>query len=92
MLYLEKYLNEFSKTYFGLKDEERGYFGGKFERHRQFSFRNSNVTTFPISRKCKNFNFSHHTVPAEMLSLQKNLNNFQKHFFCLKDEERGYSI
>ena len=40
-------------------------------------FCNSNVTTFPKSRKCKNFNFSIYNVPAEMLYLQKNLTNFQ---------------
>ena len=53
-----------------------------------FYFWTSNVTTFPISRKCKNFNFSHYAVPAEMLYLQKYSTNFQKNF-CLKDEERG---
>ena len=30
-----------------------------------FWFSNSNVTTFPKSRKCKNFNFSLYTIPAE---------------------------
>ena len=49
-----------------------------------FWFCNSNVTTFPTSRKCKNFNFSLYTVPAEMLYLQKYLTNFQKLFFGWK--------
>ena len=52
--------------------------------HRDFMFCNSNVTTFPKSRKCKNFNFSLYTVRAEMLYLQKYLTNFQKHFFGWK--------
>ena len=50
-----------------------------------FWFCNSNVTTFPKSRKCKNFNFSFYTVRAEMLYLQKYLTNLQKLFFCLKE-------
>ena len=44
----------------------------------------------PTSGKCKNFNFSLYTVPAEMLYLQKYLTNFQKLFFWLKDDEGGY--
>ena len=44
----------------------------------------NNVTTFPTSRKCKNFNFSLYTVPAEMLYLQKYLTNFQKLSFDWK--------
>ena len=55
-----------------------------------FWFCNSNVTTFPTSRKCKNFNFSLYNVPAEMLYLQKYLTNFLKEkvaFFCT---ERRY--
>ena len=49
-----------------------------------FWFCDSNVTPFPKSRKCKNFNFSLYTVPAEMLYLQKYLTNFQKLFFGWK--------
>ena len=44
-------------------------------------FCNSNATTFPTSRKSKNFNFSLYNVPTEMLYLQKYLTNFQKLFF-----------
>ena len=62
----------------------------KIWRTQIFWFCNSNVTTFPTSRKCKNFNFSHYTVPAEVLYFQKYLTNFQKLFFWLKEEERGY--
>ena len=51
-----------------------------------FWFCNSNVTTFPTSRKFKNFNFSLYTVPPEMLYLQKYLTNFQKLFL---PERRG---
>ena len=56
-----------------------------------FWFSNSNFSTFPTSRKWKNFNFSHYPVPAEMLYLQKYLTNFQKLFFWLKDKERRYT-
>ena len=49
-----------------------------------FCFCSSNVTTFPTSRKCKNFNFSLYTVPVEMLYLQKYLSNFQKFSFSWK--------
>ena len=48
---------------------------------RYFDFAIQRYTTFPTSRKCKNFNFSLYTVPAEMLYLQKYLTNFQKRFF-----------
>ena len=47
-------------------------------------FFSSNVATFPTSRKCKNLNFSLHTVPAAMLYLQKYLTNFQKLTFSWK--------
>ena len=43
---------------------------------------NSNITTFPTSRKCKNFNFSLYTITAEMLYLQKSLTNFQQLFLA----------
>ena len=49
-----------------------------------FRFCNNNVTTFPTSRKCINFNFSLYTAPAEMLYLQEYLTNFQKRFFGWK--------
>ena len=49
-----------------------------------FYFFSSNVIAFPTSRKCKDVNFSLHTVPAEMLYLQKYLKNFQKQSFAWK--------
>ena len=49
----------------------------KISSAQTFCFCNSNVTTFPTSRKCKNFNFSLYTVPAEMLYIQKYLTNFK---------------
>ena len=58
--------------------------------HRDFGFAIPTLQTFPKSRKCKNFNFSLYTVPAEMLYLQKYLTRFTKTFFWLKDEEGGY--
>ena len=76
--------NEFSKTFISLKEEEAGYMWLKISSAQTFSFSNSNVTTFPTSQKCKNFNFSLYTVLAEMLYLQKYLTNFQKLFFRWK--------
>ena len=49
-----------------------------------FWFCNSNATNFPTSRKCKNFNFSLYTFPAEMLYLQNYLTNFQNLSFDWK--------
>ena len=84
MLYLQKYLTNFQKLFFSLKEEEGGYSALGISSSQTFWFSNGNVTTFPTSRKCKNFNFSLYTVPAEMLYLQRYLTNFQKHFFGWK--------
>ena len=89
MLYLQKYLTNFQKLFLA-KRWGRWLLWLKISSAQIFWFCNSNVTTFPTSRKCKNFNFSLYTVPAEMLYLQKYLTNFQKRFFGFKDEEGGY--
>ena len=62
----------------------------KISRAQVFWFCNGNVTTFLTSRKCKNFNSSLYTVPAEMLYFRKYLSNSQKTFLWLKDDEGGY--
>ena len=85
-----KVFSEFSRTLFWLKDEERGYCGWRIWSAQIFWFCNRNFTTFPTFSTCKNFDFSHYTVPAEMLYLQKCLTNFQETFIWLNDEERGY--
>ena len=77
-----KVFNEFSKTIFLAERWGTWLFWLKIWSAQTFWFCNSNVTTFPTSRKCKNFNFSHYTVPAEMLYLQKYLTNFQKLFLA----------
>ena len=82
MLYLQKYLTNFQKLSFGWKMKEGGYCGWKISSAQIFWFCNSNVTTFPTCRKCKNFNFSLYTFPAEILHLQKYLTNFQKLFLA----------
>ena len=91
MLYLQKYLTNFQKLFFS---ERRGtcLLLLKISTAQIFSFSNSNVTTFPSSRKCKYFNFAFHTVPAEMLYLLNCLTNFVKSFFRLKEEEPGYWV
>ena len=83
MLYLQKYLTNFQKHLFGSKKRKLAMWL-KISRAQTFSFCYSNVATFPTSWKCKNFNYSLYTVPAEMLYLQKYLTNFQKHLFGSK--------
>ena len=80
MLYLQKYLKNFQKQSFG---SERWWrlLWLKSSRAQTFCFCNSNVITFPTSRKFSNFNFSLYTVRAEMLYLQKYFSNFQKRSF-----------
>ena len=80
---LRKYLTNFLKVSLA---ERRGTWllSLKISSAQMFSFGNSNVTTFPTSRKCKNFNFSLYTVPAEKLYLKKYLTNFEKLFFRWK--------
>ena len=89
MLYLQRYLTNFQKLFLA---ERRGRWllWLKISSAQIFWFSNSNVTTFPTSRKCKKFDFSFYTVPAEMLYLHSFLTNFQKHFFMLKEEDGGY--
>ena len=84
VLYLQKYLKNFQKQSFDWKMMIGGYCGWRISRAQTFCFCNSNVTTFPTSRKCNNFNFSLYTVPAEMLYPQKYLTNFQKLSFSWK--------
>ena len=78
--YISRSIWRIFKNYFWLKEENGGYCGWEFQVQRHF-FYSSNVTTFPTSRKCKNFNFSLYTVLEEMLYLQKYLTKFQKLFF-----------
>ena len=91
MLYLQKYLMNFQKLFLWLKDEECGYFGAENLLCTDILvLQYSNVTTFPKSRKCKNFNFSLYTVPARNVISSKVFNEFSKTFSSLKDEEGGY--
>ena len=82
MLYLQKYLTNFQKLFL-VKWRGRWLLWLKTSSSQIFWFCNSNAKTFPTFRKCKNFNFSLYTVPAEMLCLQKYLTNLQKLFFGL---------
>ena len=90
MLYLQKYLTNFQKLFFRWKKRKLAIVALEISSAQTFSFSKGNVTTFPTSQKCKNFNFSLYTVLAEMLYLQKYLTNFQKLFFRWKQEEAGY--
>ena len=89
MPYLQKYWTNFQKLFFA--ERSGGWLLSlRISNAQTFWFSNSNVTTFPTSWKCKNFNFRLYTVPAEMLYLQKYLTNFQKRFFLWKKKEGGY--
>ena len=79
--FASKRFNDFPKTFFW-PNEGRWLLWLKISIPQKFWFCNSNA--FPTSGKCKNFNFSLYTVPAEMLYLQKYLTNFQKLFFGWK--------
>ena len=89
MLYFRKYLTNPQKLFLA-ESWWRWLSWVKIARAQIFSFCNGNVTTFPTSRKCKNFNSSLYTVPAEKLYLHTYLTNFQKTFFWLQDNERCY--
>ena len=91
MLYLQRYLTNFQKLFFGWKKRKLAIAVENFKCS-DIWFSNSNVTTFPISRKCKNFNFMLYTVPAEMLYLQKYLTNFQKLFFRWKKRKVAIGV
>ena len=83
MLYLQKYLTNYQKLSFDWKTRKVAFVDENFNCT-EFWICNSNVTNFPTSGKCRNFNFSLHTVPAEMLYLQTYLMNFQKLSFGWK--------
>ena len=91
MLYLQNYLTNIQKRSFGER-WWRWLLWMKISSAQTFWICNGNSKTFPTSKKCKNFNFSLYTVPAEMLYLQKYLAKSQKRFFWLKSEEGGYSV
>ena len=84
MLYLQKYFSNFQKHSLCWKKRNMAIVLENFLCTEILVFFNSNVTTFPKSRKCKNFNFSLYTVPAEMPYLRKYLMNLQKLFFGWK--------
>ena len=84
-----KVFNEFSKTSFLLKDEERGYCGWKFEVHRHFSFAIATLQLFQHPENVKISIFSLH-CPGKNAISSKVFNEFSKTSFLLKDEERGY--
>ena len=83
MLHLEKYFKNFLKLFLAQR-RGRWRFWLKISSAQVFWFCNSNVTTFPTSRKYKKFNFSIYQFAAEMLYLLKYLRNFLKLFFGWK--------
>ena len=85
MLYLQKYLTNFQKLFFRWKKSKVAIGVVNFKAQ-TISFSNGNVTIFPTSRNCKNFNFPLYTFPAEMLYLRSIWRIFKNFFFA---ERRG---
>ena len=48
-----KFFNEFSKTFFWLKDDEGGYFGWKFQVHRHLAFAIASLLLFQHAENVK---------------------------------------
>ena len=90
MLYLQKYLTNFQKRFFGRTMRKVAIVVWKFQLHRCFGFPMATLQLFLPLENVEILNFSLYTVPAEMLYLQKYLTNFQKRFFCRDDEEGGH--
>ena len=88
-LYLHTYLTNFQKLSFGCKITNVAILVENFKGSGIWVLQWQRYT-FPTSRKCKNFNSSLYTVPAEMLYFRKYLTNFLKHFFWLKEVEPVY--
>ena len=84
MPYLQKYLTNFPKRFFRWKKRKVAFGVGNFKCTDILGFPMATLQLFPTFRKCKNFNFSLYTLPAEMLYLQRYLTNFQKLFFGWK--------
>ena len=86
-----KVFNGFSKAFFDWKTRKVAFVVENFNCT-EFWLCNSIVTNFPTSGKCKNFNFSLHTVPAEMPYLQKCLTDFQKLYFDWKTRKVAFVV
>ena len=74
--------NEFSKTFFWLKEQEGRYCLWKFQVHKYFRFPIATLHLFRNPKNVKISIFSPYTVPAEILYFQKYLTNFQKLFLA----------
>ena len=84
-----KVFNGFSKAFFDWKTRKVAFEVENFNCT-EFWFCNSNVTNFPTSGKCKNFNFFPSHCPSRNAISSKVFNEFSKTFFWLKDEDVGY--
>ena len=89
MLYLQKYLTNFQKLFFRWKKRKVAIGVVNFKAQ-TISFSNGNVTTFPTSRNCKNFNFPLYTAPGRNAISPEVFNEFSKTFFSLKEEKGDY--
>ena len=89
MLYLQKYLTNYQKRFFWLKDEEGGRRGWQFQVYRHFAF---GIATLPLFQQPENVKISIFPLPCPGRNAisSKVFNEFSNLFFFLKDEEGGY--
>ena len=78
-----KVFNEFSKTFFWLKDDEGGYCGWKFQLHRYFGFAMATLQLFQHPENVKISIFPLHCPSRNAIS-SKVFNEFSKTFFGWK--------
>ena len=81
--------NEFSKTFFSLKEEEAGYCGWKFQVHRHFHFPIATLQLFQHPKNVKISIFPLHCPGRNAISPEV-FNEFSKTFFSLKEEKADY--
>ena len=90
MLYLQKYLATFQKHFFGSKMRNVAHLVENLKCTDVLVFAKATLKLFQYPENVKISIFPVTLSPAEMLYLQKYLNDFSKTFFWLKDEVRGY--
>ena len=78
--------NEFSKTFFWLKEEERGYCDSKFEVHRYFGFAIATLQLFQHPENVK-FQFFPFRCPSRNAVSPEIFNEFSKTFFGWKKKK-----
>ena len=81
--------NEFSESFFCLKEEESGYCGWKFEGHRYFGSAIATLQLFQIPENVKISIFPF-TLSQQKCYISRNIWRIFKNIFWLKEEKGGY--